>query len=47
MTYRTLEIEITRHRRATGPIKETVYGLFDDERLVVYSPTRYDLSPSA
>lgn len=44
--YRTTEIEITRHRPVSEPIKETVYGLFDDDRLVVYSPRRYDLTPA-
>jgi hypothetical protein len=47
MTYRTAEIEITRHRVALEPVKETVYGLFDDNRLVVYAVQRFDLSAAA
>lgn len=46
MTYRTVEIEITRHGHVFEPLKETVYGLFDDERLIIYSPIRHDLSPA-
>lgn len=46
MTYRTAAISIARHHPVAPPTLDKVYGLFDGDRLVIYSPHRHDLVPA-